>query len=239
MRLSRSSTRDDEAGVVAPSGLTAAALIGAVVLIAVVMVLLSGLLGAAVTAALAVVAGAAAGWSAVKLSERLNEVSGHDVEAFDSQMQRQVKSIKRLAIYDPTTALYHRWYFELRLAEELHRCQRYGLSMAVLYLRLGKSPTDPTFALEPGSEIRGLAQITSHVVRSVDLLAHLGENEYAVCLPHSDAEGAEAAVARIAKELKEYEAEIGYAVYPEDAADADSLIVAARDRAISAFDQVA
>jgi diguanylate cyclase (GGDEF)-like protein len=193
--------------------------------------LLAGAIGALPAAVIGVGGSVAAGWYGQRWSTRPGGGRGASQAGLESQIKRQTSSMKRLAIYDPGTALYHRWYFELRLMEEIHRCERYGLSTAVLFFRLGKAPADLTFGLDTSGDNTHLAQITSHVVRSVDLLATVGEGEYAVCLPHTDAEGAEAAATRIGRQLREYDAVVGFAVYPTDASDAESLIEAARQTA--------
>src|SRR5438046_1811237 len=49
---------------------------------------------------------------------------------FSSYLEQQVRYGKQIVIRDPQTTLLQRWYFELRVHEEIDRCKRYGNQMA-------------------------------------------------------------------------------------------------------------
>src|SRR4051812_49267870 len=51
-------------------------------------------------------------------------------------LQRQVDGLRRTALYDAELGVYQGWYFDLRLREEAARCKRYGLSMAVVIVKV-------------------------------------------------------------------------------------------------------
>src|SRR3972149_5701674 len=92
---------------------------------------------------------------------------------------------KHIALHDVATAIFHRWYFDLRLDEETRRSQRYGQPVSVIALRVR-----PTPELSAGAAAESLnmqyAQLAARALRAVDIPASLGEFEYAACLPNTD-----------------------------------------------------
>ena len=154
--------------------------------------------------------------------------SGSRTNGID-QIRRQVDGLRRTVLYDGEVGLYQRWYFELRLKEEMDRCLRYKLSMAVLVVVV--APHLEQSEQELQRQAAATAYVTSREVRSVDLTAALGFNEYGVCLVHCDRVGAEAARKRLRSSLKDYECAVGIALFPEDNCEAKLLIELARDRA--------
>src|SRR3972149_7051210 len=122
---------------------------------------------------------------------------------------------KHIALHDVATAIFHRWYFDLRLDEETRRSQRYGQPVSVIALRVR-----PTPELSAGAAAESLnmqyAQLAARALRAVDIPASLGEFEYAACLPNTDQRGAKATARRLATLLGKLECEIGIACYPND-----------------------
>ena len=128
--------------------------------------------------------------------------------------------------------LYHRWYFDLRLKEEAERCRRYGISMAVVVLKV-----QPRARTESGTWLRPVvpsvaASATANSIREVDFSTALGPSEFALCLVHCDGAGAEAAVARLGEELAGYKHRAGYAIYPQDGGSGKALVAIANARAL-------
>lgn len=153
-----------------------------------------------------------------------------DQESTVLEMRRRAESGKRLAIYDQATGLYHRWYFELRLSEETKRCQRFGLSMALLAIKA--QHLDHELQPVAWDEVNSnLALQVSRLVRAVDIPATIGHLEYALCLTQCDRAGAEATVERVLDALRDHSPSIGLAVYPQDGADGKELLNRARERA--------
>ena len=137
---------------------------------------------------------------------------------------------KHIALHDVATAIFHRWYFDLRLDEETRRSQRYGQPVSVIALHVR-----PTPELSAGAAAESLnmeyAQLAARALRAVDIPASLGEFEYAACLPNTDQRGAKATARRLATLLGKLECEIGIACYPNDCQDAGRLL----DHAIEAM----
>jgi GGDEF domain-containing protein len=146
-----------------------------------------------------------------------------------SELRRQVDGVRRAAIYDEATGLLNRWFFELRLAEEIARSSRYSLHFALLTIRI--LPTEPTGnPIEWEMTAARVAHQAARAIRTADIPAAIGDLEYAVCLVHCDRDGAESAAQRLIEELQGYRFEIGVAVFPEDQGQAKELIETARAR---------
>ncbi|HXH22335.1 MAG TPA: diguanylate cyclase [Dehalococcoidia bacterium] len=149
-----------------------------------------------------------------------------------SQLTQENRVNRRLALYDRVSGLYNRWYLELRLQEEYLRCARYGLSMAVVCMKLGELRLTEMSNDSWGGLASELGRAMAKSVRAVDITAALGPLEFAICLVHCDRTGAESAIARVLQSLDGRPAKVGLAVYPEDDCDGKALIELARRRAV-------
>jgi GGDEF domain-containing protein len=152
-----------------------------------------------------------------------------------TQLGQENRTNRRLALYDASSGLYNRWYLELRLQEEYLRCNRYGLSMAVVCMKLGQVGLAQISTDSWGGLASELARTMGKSVRAVDITAALGPLEFAICLVHCDRKGAERAIKRVLEELDGGHARVGLAVYPEDDCDGKALIELARSRAVEVF----
>jgi GGDEF domain-containing protein len=151
------------------------------------------------------------------------------------QLGQENRTNRRLALYDASSGLYNRWYLELRLQEEYLRCNRYGLSMAVVCMKLGEVGLAQISTDSWGGLASDLARTMGKSVRAVDITAALGPLEFAICLVHCDRKGAERAIKRVLEELDGGHARVGLAVYPEDDCDGKALIELARSRAADVY----
>jgi GGDEF domain-containing protein len=146
------------------------------------------------------------------------------------ELRRQVDGVRRGAIYDETTGLLNRWYFEMRLGEELTRSRRYKIDLALLTIKIAPPNLTGLTAMETDMMTARIAHQALRTVRAADIPAAIGDLEYAVCLVHCNREGAEAAVSRLLDELHDQHFQIGLAVYPEDQGSAKEMIEIARRR---------
>jgi GGDEF domain-containing protein len=148
-----------------------------------------------------------------------------------AMLERQVQPGRRLAIVDPETTLLKRWYFDLRLTEEINRSHRYGSKLAVLSVRRADEP-------QPGSgetEV-DFVQVFTRRMRSVDFATRISSGVYCVCMPHTDAAGAHAAAARLSDEIGAERVTMGMAEYDEDVKDVGSLVERALESRITLFE---
>lgn len=162
-------------------------------------------------------AGALAATAAASRARR-----SHDQAA--TTLREETNRAKRhIALYDLSTAIYHRWYLELRLEEEARRCRRYGQPVSLIALRIRPRPgPQPADALNAE-----YAQLVARALRGVDIPASLGRFEYAICLPNTNRSGAKATARRLTALLGELEHEIGIVSYPGDCQDSGRLLAAA------------
>ncbi len=116
-------------------------------------------------------------------------------QLMSSLLERQVLSGKRLAIVDPETMLFKRWYFDLRLSEEINRCKRYGSRMSVLGLK--RVDTRDADGASAGETELDFVQAFSRNLRALDLATRVGQGQYCVCLPHTDKTGGDSVASRL------------------------------------------
>jgi len=107
--------------------------------------------------------------------------------------------LERLATHDSLTGLPNRRTFEAQMTNELARCRRDGshLSLAMLDIDSFKRIND-TFGHQAGDMVLELAGAElARQVRSHELIARVGGEEFAWILPGADALGAHLAVERL------------------------------------------
>lgn len=105
---------------------------------------------------------------------------------------RLLNDTKRMATTDALTGLNNRRQVSARLAEELERAERYGNPLGVIILDIDhfKSVND-TYGHNVGDDVlRKLASTLHESVRSIDLTARWGGEEFLVVLPETLTEDA-------------------------------------------------
>ena len=115
-----------------------------------------------------------------------------------TERKRYEADLERLATHDSLTGLANRRTFEERLAMEMARARRDGtaLSLAVLDIDYFKRIND-TLGHQAGDEVLQLAAAElQRQVRSHELIARIGGEEFGWILPGADEEGARIAVER-------------------------------------------
>jgi diguanylate cyclase (GGDEF)-like protein len=147
--------------------------------------------------------------------------------------------VKRQAVTDELTGLANRRSFREQLETELSRAERFGnpVSLVVADLDDFKLVNDH-FGHQAGDDVlRAFADILRGRIRSVDLAARLGGEEFSILLPETGLDGAEAlaeslriAVAELAVPVDSSEvrvtASFGVAAFPQTHS-ADELMTAA------------
>lgn len=89
---------------------------------------------------------------------------------------------------DPETGQLDRVGLSVRIAQEASRAQRYGRPLTVVLLR-------PKTA--PGDKVRGIAARLRQVLRSPDVVGHLGNGVFALGLPECGQEEADTTMSRL------------------------------------------
>jgi diguanylate cyclase (GGDEF)-like protein/PAS domain S-box-containing protein len=150
--------------------------------------------------------------------------------------------IQRIAHHDGLTGLPNRLLFNDRLDQAVRLAQRSGMPFALLYIDLDEfKPVNDTFGHAAGDELlKAVAGGIRRQVRDSDTVARLGGDEFAVVLLDIGGRAqAEAVAAKIVAALAlpmqmgsatrraGIGSSIGIALFPDDAAEAQSLLAAA------------
>jgi len=139
-------------------------------------------------------------------------------------------SARNMLYIDELTGLFNYRYLDLALDRELKRAERYGSSVALLFIDLDlfKGVND-THGHLIGSRVLGeVGALLRKSVRDVDLVIRYGGDEYTIILVETDAESAAYVAERIRVTIESHRyiadegydihlsACIGYACFPED-----------------------
>ena len=157
--------------------------------------------------------------------------------------------LKRAANTDALTGIHNYGYFYDRLEEEVARGERHGTSLAVAYFDIdGLKRVNDTYGHLAGDAVlRTLGGVIGRRVRTEDIPARYGGDEFAIVMPETPREEAERVVQRLMEELDRSDVELpdgrkipmparswGIATYPLDGKSAKTLVENADTRAYAA-----
>ena len=153
--------------------------------------------------------------------------------------------LELLVISDPLTGLNNRRALHDKLKHEFERYARYKQPLAVAMIDLdGFKPINDRYGHLIGDRVlRAVSGALQHSVRSLDVAARYGGDEFAVVLPQTDAPGALRVGERIVKNISalrvptgsgdaEVSASLGLAFYPEGGLDTPEDLLRAADQAL-------
>jgi len=137
---------------------------------------------------------------------------------------------KDLLNIDELTGLYNYRYLEIALEREMRRSERYGLSLAVIFLDVDMlKVVNDTYGHLIGSRVlKEVGAVLKKSVREVDIVIRYGGDEYTIILIETGRQGAAIVAERIRKTLETHPfilgedlqvkltACLGFACYPED-----------------------
>jgi diguanylate cyclase (GGDEF)-like protein len=142
--------------------------------------------------------------------------------------------LREVAIHDPITGLYNRSHFQLRIQDEAARAGRFRHEFSVIRVSLPEFPEyRATAGTENADRILGeMASILNGLARSTDLVARLGDADFALLLPVTGPEEAQAAAERLVRGVdahvfprrKRMQAVTGIATFPGDGTGAQELL---------------
>ena len=103
------------------------------------------------------------------------------------------EQLLRLSDHDPLTGLRNGRLFEHDLRLQLGRCRRYGETAGLMVIDLeGFRALNREHGESVGDEtLKAVARALTRRLRETDLIGRIGGDEFAVLLPHADAEGLE------------------------------------------------
>eukprot|EP01041_Mallomonas_annulata_P042348 gene42348-biopygen30320 len=123
----------------------------------------------------------------------------HDAEALNQQLVQQLRKVDELnqalhelARTDPLTGLRNRRAFDDSLGLEIAAVERTRSPLSLLVLDVDHfKQINDSFGHDAGDKVlRSIAQVLGGCVRIIDIVARVGGEEFAVILPHTDAQGA-------------------------------------------------
>ncbi len=151
--------------------------------------------------------------------------------------REQEERLQRLAHYDALTGLPNRVLLARRLEETMAHARSRGTLLGVAYLDLdGFKPVNDRFGHEAGDRLLVVASARlARALRSHDCVARLGGDEFVILLPDlADGAACERALHTVMQSIAApytldtervtVTASIGYTLYPQDDADADTLL---------------
>jgi diguanylate cyclase (GGDEF)-like protein len=137
---------------------------------------------------------------------------------------------RSLLYVDELTGLFNYRYLEVAMEREIKRAERYGSSLAVIFLDMDlfKQVNDNHGHLNGTKVLREVGLLISKSVRDVDTVIRYGGDEYTVILVETDMAGAAVVAERIRLTIEQHDflvaeglkvkltASLGYSCFPEN-----------------------
>ena len=122
-----------------------------------------------------------------KLRKKIDEIN-----SLKAELERYVKKIEQLSITDSLTKIYNRSKFESSLDYEIERARRYGnpLSLIIFDIDHFKSINDTYGHLIGDSVLMEIANLVKNNIRSTDIFARWGGEEFVILAPNINKEQA-------------------------------------------------
>ena len=127
------------------------------------------------------------------------------------------------------TVSFHHIHFLLRLQEEVRASRRSGTAASIVVMKVTSPAAEPSSAVMEQVAFDMAHLAVSHA-RTLTTPSAIGAAEYAFILPGADSQAAKALVSALTNALGDYWCTFGIASYPEDDADAETLLDQAREQ---------
>jgi diguanylate cyclase (GGDEF)-like protein len=156
----------------------------------------------------------------------------HAIEA----LAQALKTLKEEAIRDPLTNLYNRRFLRDTLSRELMRAARENIRVAVIMIDLDhfKRVNDTAGHAAGDLVLTKIAALLKRHIRGTDIACRFGGEEFTLVLPNATLQSARSRAEAICSAIREESgrlmgvtASLGVAVFPDHAAEPESLLRAA------------
>jgi diguanylate cyclase (GGDEF)-like protein len=159
------------------------------------------------------------------------------------QTRRLSESLEKLAVTDDLTQVYNFRFLKTALRREIKRAARFRQQLSLVMIDVDnlKGYNDRNGHMRGSLLLRELAGLFAQSVRSFDLVAKYGGDEFTIILPQTDRAGALVVADRMRQVVAEHTfplatqgsitVSLGIATFPDDATDPIGLIRAS-DRAL-------
>ncbi len=153
--------------------------------------------------------------------------------------RRLAKDLQKLAVTDDLTQVYNYRYLKTALRRELKRAARFRQQLSVVMIDVDnlKTYNDVNGHLRGSFLLKQLAGLCVEQVRSFDVLAKYGGDEFTIILPQTNRQGAIVVAERVRSAVAEHAfalappgritVSLGVATFPEDGQDPLGLLQAA------------
>ncbi len=154
---------------------------------------------------------------------------------------KNFEKIQELTIRDDLTCLYNTRFFHEMLEREIKRAMRKKRELSLIFMDLDhfKEVNDTYGHIYGSALLKEVAEVIMHSVRNIDIPIRYGGDEFVIILPETAKSQAEIVAKRILNNIREkvflkqeglnlkLTASIGFATFPDDAKDKESLIKSA------------
>jgi diguanylate cyclase (GGDEF)-like protein len=165
----------------------------------------------------------------------LNAVVSERTRAIEA-LGQALKTLKEEAIRDPLTNLYNRRFLRDYLSRELMRAARENIRVAAIMIDLDhfKRVNDTAGHAAGDAVLTEIATLLKRHIRGTDIACRFGGEEFTLVLPNATLQSARSRGEAICSAIREESgrlmgvtASLGVAVFPDHAADPESLLRAA------------